>query len=708
MENNTRKVFKFVGVPLIAGSLLLSLTPAIASADTSGGVGGGGGESGGRGHHWVSVTGNNAYDKFLDRTGYNQSYTERYIRGTTANVNVCKRSQVIWFIRSGNNGNWSHNYTGATHGSQWRGSGTISNPTTKIGRAPSSAEYASFKRWDRQENGHRINKKPGYTIVCSGAFEVKPDRTGRNVERSRSSKVTDTDSVTFTRPYTHTTTVSPRMNPSGKLNAQSDSVQTNFGKLWDQWSNRSSGSPASLRNAVSTAVNKDKDLEHVSVDLNDENQSGLGEGGVLDVNEHTRYATIRASSETTTTTVRRCDWIERWNPNTGRYDSREYRNCNNTSTDRTVYDSSTSTGTQQNTAFWQILSVQCNIDGFNELLDSDSSLHLIQRLNQDEDTPGILRTKKYNSQPNRLDFGDSRNTTAAKAATADEAFFTEQCAFVCTAEPNGSMDNGSDQNMNGANIHEGSGDTGSGAIAGNVPEGLSFVDTWEHWDIEESDSDYAQIGGASRIPGDDPEELDVVNSGEFDQFRDNEEQDYTLDVWYPAVSSINGVNYNGEEASRTRWIVNENGTPEEEASFRAGNQALEQGAVTAVDGLSRVFTGKSYWASDEDAPQRISTIWDYNVTTQTAVPDTVGFGVNTSLVDEGRTSIDTTKTAVCYASYNGENEAADNATTESSLHGELDYDSLIRENGDHTGKYELEINFPRAVAEGQAAQNDDE
>src|SRR5690625_7883682 len=105
-----KTLIKKIGAPVIFGSLLVGLAPAITHADTSGGIGGGGGQGGGSGQHWVSITkssSESAYQRFLKESGYPRSYTEQYIRGTGAKVDVCERSNVIWFVRSGNNSKWS-------------------------------------------------------------------------------------------------------------------------------------------------------------------------------------------------------------------------------------------------------------------------------------------------------------------------------------------------------------------------------------------------------------------------------------------------------------------------------------------------------------------------------------------------------------------------------------------------------------------------
>lgn len=664
MENSkSRKVFKYIGVPLIAGSLLLSLTPVVANANTSGGTGGGGGSGGGSNFYWKSAKGSNAYEAFAADTGYTKSYTEQYLKNTGASLSTCKNSNVIWYIKSTGSGKWSHNYNSYTNGSRWSGAGSIQKPHRRIGAAPSTAEYSAFVAWDRDENGQKINKRPGYTIICSGYFDKRPDQVKKNVRVGGPTKtVTNRDSVSYTRPYSVTTSVTPQINPKGLLEAQSANKKTAFGKLWDDSRNNKNISPNQLRSRVTTAVNKDKNLVHASVDLNNNNQKGIAEGGVMNVSEQTRYATITANSETTRTRVRYCDQVRKWDMEKRRYGSWQNTNCRNSDSFNTVYNSSVNQGTQEQTGFWQILGVQCNIDGFNDLVASDNSLNVIQRLNTDEDTPGIVKTKKYTKQPSRLDFGDTRNANSAKAATADAKFYTEECSFMCTAEPNNNMSNGSDTNVNDNGARDAS-EYGFGAVHENRGE--------------------------------------QTNAGFFNQFRDNQDQQYTLDIWYPDVGDVNGVEYDGAEAVSTRWIVNEDGTPKEDAKFHADGEELSIGEVTKLNGVSRTLDARASWASEENKPHRVSTIWNYNVTTNPSVPDTVGFGRAGAQLDEGRTSIPVEKEAICYASFNGENAKAQDVTSRGAETNPEDYDTYLQENTDNGPQYELELNFQRSIAEGR-------
>lgn len=653
--NKRRGILRALALPVIAG-VLMALTPAVASADTSGGTGGGGGAGGGRNPYWVSISGDNAYERFLDRTGYPQSFTEKSIEGTGAEVSVCKRSDTIWFVRSGNNANWSHNYTGRTHGSGWSGRGSIERPHSSLGAAPSNALVDHFKRWDREENGHKIDKQPGYTIICSGAFDVKPDREG---ERVQTTYDRDVDTAEFTHPYSHTTSVSPRVDPFGQLSADASSKKTAFGEVWDEWSDRDNGSPAALRRAVDQATAEDARAAHASVGLSEANRKAFARGGVLDVHEHERLATITAKATTITRHVETCDWIEKWDRATDTYGERQYINCSTDSTDRTTYTSGTALSTPQQTGFYQMLAVQCYADGFQALMNSDKSLSAIQSP-EGHDTPGVVRTKTYDSVPAQVDFGDAGHSDPAKAATGNVDFYTKECAFMCTATPEDTMDNGSDINQGDRNVAHGS------ATYGAV--------------VHEGD--------------------DIVNSGVFPQFRNNEVRDYTLDVWYPLVDDAAGVSYDGSAARETRWIVNADGTPEEEAAFVANGTKLEHGELTTMDGLSRVLEAQSYWSSDEGAPHAISTIWQYDVDTQTMLPNALGFNHNASASLVGRSTTDTTVPAVCYSSYNGQYDVAV-AETNNADNAETEYDQWLRPNsGDYTGVYEMELNFQRAIAEG--------
>lgn len=628
-----RKIFTAAVVSLA----VISGTAVSASADTTGGIGGGGGPGGAySGFEWVSIVNNKgaAYNDFKYLSGWG-NYADTLVnqRIGSNGVNICKDSNVIWFIRS-SQGGWTYNYTGATHGQWWSGYGTIENASSKYGfRAPIADEVQRFKDWDAGQNGRKIDNVPGYTIICSGKF-IQPQKDWNTWSASTTYSNT---SASFTEPYSWTTTIAPqymqgsttdKIGAANLHNQTSGAQKTEFGKLYDIV-NTTAGQGMStddLNNRANAAKAADAAAGRPTVNLDDANKTGMAEGGILNVSTTARNATISTTERTATTVATSCYYTQTWNSYWAAYNAPTSSCSSTTSKNVSRTSSKNAPATQQLKGFWQMLSVHCNKEEFDALMASDSSLRPITTPDPTNKISGVAYTKNYTSIPSSLDFGNASNANAAKAKTGNLNFFDKECPFDCT--PLTSNSNAS---------------TGNGAIN--------------------------NIGGAGAVNN-----TDNIKASAFEFFRDNAPKKITVDTWFPKAEA--GVEYSGEAPVSTTITRDAQGTPSLDGSSGGkfvmkstnGNVNLFTGTSTNVNnqknwnsttfsgptstilkGLHREFTVQSTWASEAGKPQAFNFKWEYAPKVKTTVPvSDIGFGVGTTQKVGTTGSVITTIEGKCY------------------------------------------------------------
>lgn len=633
MKNSKLRKVMATAVAVMASFSLVVPSAAFADDGSTGGGTGGGGSSGGsqRGVQWASIaykTPGKAYDSFIKKSGYRKSTTDGEIKKRVGDIKICKNSNVIWYIKSGKY--WTFNYDGATHSKRWNGSGTIESPKTKYGsRGPTDAEIRAFKVWDKKENGNKINKKPGYTIICSGAF-AKPTKTWETVKKSTAKN--EGNKYEVTKPYSWTTEVkaqpikvdakdaskNTKTDPIGEENLndqKSKNVKTNYGKLWDSLNTKKGQGmkPSEVKKKVKEALAKDAKLKHSTVNLNAKNKAGMAEGGVLNIYERTRPATIKAVETVTTVTTTTCVYTQEWDSEKGKYKppkkkctSKKDKTSKNTVTKKTA--------TAQNTGFWQMLAVHCNKLELEALLKADKSIKLVDTGDSTKGIAAVVYSKKYKQQPKTLDFGDSTNTNKAKKATGFLGFYDKECPFDCTPSSKAS-----------------DGASGSNGATKNVGTTENVVSGGKY--------------GATS---------DNHTNNFFEFFRDNEAKNVKVDVWYPKSTGV--VKYDKSAPKTTTIVRDKNGTPgvsgdggkftmktksgkelfkgEDKVKTQKNNwnknvdDKFTNSNATILDGLQREFSVKATWASEDNKPQIINVKWEYgaDVSTRFFGKD-VGYGV---------------------------------------------------------------------------------
>lgn len=611
---------------------LIVMIPSTAFASGSTGGSGGGSNAGAitSGIHWSVAAGTKgtAYREFIKAskgTG-SQTWIEGEMRRRNINVNVCKNATVIWWVRSSNK--WVYNFTGATHGPSKTSTvkGTLENPSTVIGRRASSQETNAIKAWDKNSNGNKLDKRPGYTMLCS--FNDPADiisKTGK-VESSTTSA---NDVFTAKEIYSYSSAVTALRTIGGTWQAEPTKVtKTNFGTLHDSLATGKNGlTTAQLRTQVEKAV-KDGNARTYNNDvtLKAANQTLFAKGGILDINEFTQYATVNSTTTTKTTRSRPCETTvtQKWDQSKGVYGPKtSSTKCEPYKNSVTVERNVTKTiHTAENTGFWQMIAVHCNMDGFNNLIKSGNGVTLINSGDASKKISAVAQTKKYDKKPTIRDFGDVNNTNAAKKATANIGFFDKECPFDCTADP---------QTANGASVANGA--------TKNVPT-TKMANT--------------RRGVVSS----------GVNQTKFEFFRDNDGKRVDLAVWYPKTAGVvdykstskapisttisrwdkgtpstqgNGAkftmtaipetnkNTNGtiKDASKNVKLFQGNGTVATQKNW--DTTAFSNANSTQFAGFARSFDVQASWASEKDLPQVVNVKWEYDAPVSISFPTTVGF-----------------------------------------------------------------------------------
>ena len=236
---------------------------------------------------------------------------------------------------------------------------------------------------------------------------------------------------------------------------------------------------------------------------------------------------------------------------------------------------------------YQILSVNCNLDGFNSVKNSTGG-DVIAIGNGDGSA--ALKT------PAKL--GRTTGNLGKSGATSTSSFYTdgESCdVFTCTVTPNASVLNDAKNNNGNTNLF------------GEVLEDGTVGETNE--------------------------------AGELVFFRDNEDRQVRADLWYPKATGLADLDANfGSPAKDTFVKVYDdstsghvNPTPEIELttivpwnkpeSYKIG--LVDIGGVKRYDDEINRFNIKSQWASEDGAPYQLGVNWEYKATGKNRIPTKV-------------------------------------------------------------------------------------
>lgn len=619
-----------VGAVVLTSLLLLTATPTAAQAydgASGSGSGGGGGNSGSWGaitrwnyaNSWNELVNAKFMLSNMNSSGAGASNAEEaaqwFVRTSSGGqglVNLCKGPNLVRIYYLGASGGIPIKPNTASGKFPWGGTGVT-------GDAPDV--YASTLNWT------------GTYVICV----IDPvERITKTEPQSRPMS----SAATISGTYSWNKTVTAELNgpdgvdPIGLDNLNDQPViskVTNFGELVDSVAKTGSGSFDSKHQALEAALMADGTEPHGPVTLNKKNQDGLAEGGVLSVQEHETHVTVALSQKWTESRSRSytCDYL----PGTKGQQLASPANCSYGSWSGWHEDQNSrshslagGTPTQQNTVFWQFLSVHCNPDELAAALASYGSTYsVISQTQKDEKVTTVLRTTPLPSRSNALSSSailgvPSSSLPAALARTGQVGFYDKHCEVQCLTDPNGA----------GAS-------TANGAV-NNVSTASSRGGTYTN-------------GGA--VLGD-------TNSNYFEVFRDNDRNRISVNTAYPDVAG-SALNYSGQAPIATTvtlwngstpgtnassagglfsmWAVNGvgekrlftgNQNPSEQTNFTLASpahpvQAFSGEHATKLAGAYRAFDVAGTWASEATAPVVLNVKWEYQPTTQVSVPESVEY-----------------------------------------------------------------------------------
>lgn len=482
---------------------------------------------------------------------------------------------------------------------------------------------------------------PRKMVIC-----ITTDNTTRWEEFPQYTPVTEEESITCV--YSREVTVTPQINavepttgdiydPIGKDNLHIQSsgpLKTAYGNLIDVYAAGTSLDPAEVIENLQAACDLDDGSSRPRVDLDGPNQEGMAEGGVLNITERERDATFSASqtySEFDSCIAREftsddggATWTLTGNTKecTGDYPpTKDYSGVD--------VEALVST-TPKVSGFWQMISVRCNLEGFEALVDATDGIQ-VANTGGDPYLASAAYSKRYDTIPSKLDFGDPTNPNEAKAATGKLGFYDKECGFECVASP----DHPSATHGNGGIFNVGNQEA--------VPGGTV------------NDDFYGAVSGDH-------------NNNEFTYFRDNQPRPLKIDVAFPRSSGR--ITYDGSAPLTTTVLRWAEGTPSIDGSDGGqftmktndgdvvfdpdgGDVRLQKSwdpipgvtsdsdivysnsTVAVLKGLHRDFTVQSTWASEPKYPQVLNFKWEYNVQGNTrmmvrglgmAAPGAVGHG----------------------------------------------------------------------------------
>lgn len=251
---------------------------------------------------------------------------------------------------------------------------------------------------------------------------------------------------------------------------------------------------------------------------------------------------------------------------------------------------SSSSGPSSNTEHYnyQLLSVNCNKDGFNSVRNSVGGT---VRSLASGDGGAVLQTpERSGAGPGALGRGSH--------VTATDAFYNDgdSCreAFTCTVDVNPSASNDANNNLGNTDL---------------------FTEQFDPVDVKPGMPEYG-------VPND---------NGEAVFFRDNNDRQVRADIWYPRNTGKSDLeSYSGAAAKSTfaKIYAYPAPTPELEltkiAPWNSKSDTINSlNSEKKYNGNINRFLMKSQWTSDKGKPYQVGVNWEYNATGKNIVPGTV-------------------------------------------------------------------------------------
>lgn len=694
MKNKKIKGALLTLLAAVVGAAILLTPSPVAAFDGGSGAGSGGG--GGGGGSWGAITRWNYVNTWDQLVNAKFMQSNMNSQGAAAR-NAAEAAE--WFVRTSSGGQGLLDmckgpnlvriyYLGADGG---------------IPIKPNSST-GTF-RWTNPAGGDSVDQFAG-SLNGAGVYVIcvinPTERITKNeVENRPRADATTIDGIVAwnTSVSAPLTTQNKGVDPIGEDNLGAQplvSKESNFGRLVREIAKSGRGDYLNKLVELQEAISRDASESHAAVQLNEGNQAGIAEGGVLDVTEHTVVREVALEQNWSESRSRRytCDYKPGTNgtqlasPANCIYESWSGWSEDRDSRSHNVVPRLT---TPENTAFWQILSVHCNPEELEAALANygvaGRDYNIVSQTRTDEGVTTVVHTKAVKPFPGLGDaklFGYGNVNNLALARTADTGFYDKHCAIQCLSDPAGA--GASDKN----------GATKNAGTSSNRNDGYSK-------------------GGA--LYGD-------SNANYFEMFRDNDPRRVTVNMSYPKVDGT-AFEYDGSAPIATTVSLWHGSTPRTFLDPKTGGGLLTVNAVngsgpptklfegsvapttqtnftdpkrvqsfsgpwaTKLQGPYRAFDIASTWASDTQGPAVLNIKWEYQPTTQVTYPSTVG--VNSDGSASVATSTRPQKIDVdCYAVF-GSNDSAP-----------AQYDAARDTGSDSTNKVDRDI-LDAGMANGAAA-----
>lgn len=330
------------------------------------------------------------------------------------------------------------------------------------------------------------------------------------------------------------------------------------------------------------------------ITLTSSNQNNLSQyGGVLNVTSQYRNRSHQVETCQPQTREWIVDQVKRPDGKGGEYiyqDNSRWGDWKNKG-DRKITQHIASGETNGAMSYYQILSVNCNIDEFNAARTAASNKGITTTVKQTGDGRGsaLMITSKVSSI-NSLPFGKTGTGNSALDRTASSSFYLDgkSCnTFTCV---NTKLSSGSNDAIN---------NTATNPLYGEVS------------DDPENTGEPLESGGKNYLAF----------------FRDNQDRTVRADLWYPKAYNSNGLSVTNTQKAANTYAKILSGTPEISITTveTLNRNAINKigGTATKISGEHNKFNVKSQWASEKDKPYEIGLSWEYRGTAKNTMPTKV-------------------------------------------------------------------------------------
>lgn len=604
---------------------------------------------------------------------------------------ICQRSDYIWYVNAG-----------GTEIMTWQGHGTKSykdwwlywhgmNPPTarsEYGDAANSVLAAMY------ESG-ALNSKNKYTIICSGDYTPywNHDFT-----------IHGSDAASVSGVYSYTVVADGKYIPHGSWEPVKPAIKkTAFGEAFDKLINNNPNNEQEYSNLVgnipSLAEQSRVPGSSLTVNLGDNNEKVLAQGGVVDYSLYSREAKISGTAQYTwNVSMEKCTQPQQsfslaYNNQKDYYTSvQDAQNlisqlqsyCGNgsvtVSNPQKTFNVNPSMTTQRQIGFWETIVAHCNKEGF-EALKGKIGDNISHVNNISDNNTGVFVTKKFTDKSEaRSKMGGLLGEPGLLGETRDKGFYDKECPFVCEVDK---------------------------------------IETFHPEDNDGNPPSHVSETGPDMV-----------------MFRDNESRLFTIDRWVP--SSVNGVSFDrNNKALTTTIVLGKESTPSVTGKDTQGRDSgslkisgydssgkkvdifgfntnipdstkIQRNWDTSsfsglynsvVKGEITTFDVRANWASENNKPVKLNVKWEYDPHISTPITSkNVGFDNNGNMFAGNPVMKNIPVQGKCYAAFNRANETIQPFDTVKAFHDNTGSDSTNNlDNNIIDRAYQLTITFVRST-----------